>query len=342
MVSHKILVTGAAGFIGANLVERLLAADHHVVGVDNFSPYYDVGLKRSRYQRFSGHSNYVGLEIDIADNDAMMAAFARHLPTHVVNLAAQAGVRYSLEDPWTYARTNISGFLSVLEAARAYPVEHLIFASSSSVYGANRGLPYSEHASTNHPVSFYAATKKANELMAHNYAHLFAIPCTGLRFFTVYGPWGRPDMAPMLFTKAILADEPIKVFNNGEMSRDFTYVDDVVSGIEALLAHAPAPDKAWDPDHPDPATSGVGPYRILNIGKNRPEKLLKFIEVLEARLGRKATLDLMPMQDGDVPATWADSNDLMALTGYRPETTLTTGISRFVDWYVDYFKIPVT
>lgn len=339
MAAHRVLVTGAAGFIGANLVERLLAAGHDVVGLDNFSDYYDVALKRARHRRFAGHRNYVGLEIDIADKDAILAAFDRHGPTHVVNLAAQVGVRRSLEDPWGYAQANLLGFLSILEAARAHPIAHLIFASSSSVYGANTRMPYSEHSSTEHPVSLYAATKKSNELMAHTYAHLFGIPSTGLRLFTVYGPWGRPDMAPMLFARDILSGTPIKVFNNGHMQRDFTYVDDVTASIEALLDRPPSREAAWDGEQPDPARSGVAPYRILNVGKNRPAGIMEFIHALESRLGRKAKLEMLPMQDGDVPATWADTTDLVALTGLRPETTLATGIDRFVDWYREYFAI---
>ncbi|SJZ92865.1 NAD-dependent epimerase [Consotaella salsifontis] len=335
----KVLVTGTAGFIGANLAGRLLGAGHEVIGVDNLSPYYDVALKEARLARLIGQSGYLDVRADIADRDRMMALFAEHKPSHVVNLAAQAGVRYSLKEPFSYTHSNIDGLLSLLEAARAHPVAHFVFASSSSVYGANRQMPYSEHKSAEHPLSLYAATKKANELMAHTYAHLFAIPTTGLRFFTVYGPWGRPDMAPMLFADAILAGRPINVFNHGEMRRDFTYVDDIVAGIEALLPLPPEVDPSWDPDAPDPATSGVAPYRILNIGKNRPEALMEFIETLEKALGREAIKNLMPMQAGDVPATWADSGDLMRLTGYAPETPLATGIARFVEWYVDYFRV---
>lgn len=339
MEAQCVLVTGSSGFIGANLVERLLASGHHVIGVDNLSDYYDVALKRARRDRFIGNANYTDVEGEISDKDAMHALFERYRPSYVVHLAAQAGVRYSLEDPWVYAQSNLMGFLSLLEAARAHPVKHFVFASSSSVYGANRLMPYSESKSAEHPLSLYAATKKSNELMAHTYAHLFNIPCTGLRFFTVYGPWGRPDMAPMLFAKAILAGEAINVFNHGEMQRDFTYVDDVTSGIEALLGLPPASNPNWNPDLPDPASSGVAPYRILNIGNNRPEKLSKFIELLEKGFNRPAKLNLMEMQDGDVPATWADSSHLMELTGYRPQTTLEAGIARFVDWYAEYFNV---
>lgn len=333
------MLTGVAGFIGANLAERLLAKGHMVIGVDNFSDYYDVALKKARYERFARHQGFVGIHADIADKTIILDAFERHRPTHVINLAAQAGVRYSLKEPFTYVHSNVTGFLTMLEAARAFPVQHFIFASSSSVYGANKLMPYSEHNSTEHPLSLYAATKKANELMAHTYAYLFGIACTGLRFFTVYGPWGRPDMAPMLFTKAMLAGEHINVFNNGDMQRDFTYIDDVSVGIQALLDRPPSPNPAWDPDHPDPATSGLAPYQILNVGKNQPAKLLEFISILETRLGHKAKLNMMPMQDGDVPVTWADSSKLMELTSYRPDTTLEQGIAKFVDWYREYFDI---
>ncbi len=338
----RVFVTGAAGFIGANLSARLLAAGHQVIGMDNLDPYYDVELKKARLQPLLTDNGFIDVRGDIADKDLVMSLFAEHRPTHVVNLAAQPGVRHSLKDPWSYTHSNVLGFLSLLEAARAHPVEHFVFASSSSVYGANKRMPYSEHKSADHPVSLYAATKKANEMIAHNYAHLYRIPCSGLRFFTVYGPWGRPDMAPMLFTSAILAGRAIDVFNHGNMRRDFTYVDDIVAGVAALLPLPPAPDGNWDPDAPDPATSGVAPYRILNIGKNKPEPLMEFIELLEAKLGRKAVKNMLPMQEGDVHATWANSGDLTQLTGYQPETPLSVGIARFVDWYADYFNVALS
>ena len=335
----KVIVTGAAGFIGANLSGKLLAAGHQVIGIDNLNDYYDPDLKKDRLAQLTNHDSFIDIRADMADRELVMSLFAEHQPSHVVNLAAQPGVRHSLKDPWSYLHNNVEGFLSLLEAARAHPVEHFVYASSSSVYGANKQMPYSEHNSAEHPVSLYAATKKANEMMAHNYAHLFDIPCTGLRFFTVYGPWGRPDMAPILFTKAILAGEPINIFNHGDMKRDFTYVDDIVGGVMSVMPLPPTINKAWDAQNPDPASSGVAPYRILNIGKNRTEQLMEFIEVLEEKLGRKAIRNMMPIQDGDVPATWADSSDLVNLTGYAPDTSIDVGIGHFVDWYMDYYKI---
>ena len=335
----KVLVTGAAGFIGAALAQRLLDEGHEVIGVDNLNDYYDVALKRARLARLEGRNGFLDVRADIADRDAMMALFAAERPSHCVNLAAQAGVRHSLKDPWAYTHSNIDGFMSLLEAVRAHPLEHLVFASSSSVYGANGKMPFRECESAEHPLSLYAATKKANEMIAHNYAHLFAIPSTGLRFFTVYGPWGRPDMALFLFTKAIIEGRPIDVFNFGEMQRDFTYVEDIVGGIVALLGLPPEPDPDWDPQNPDPATSGVAPYRILNIGNNRSEQLMRYIEVLEERLGLKAEKNMQPIQEGDVPATWADAAELTALTGYRPDTPIEVGVARFVDWYVDYYGV---
>jgi UDP-glucuronate 4-epimerase len=335
----RVLVTGAAGFIGSNLSGKLLAAGHQVIGVDDLNDYYDVDLKKARLARLTSEDGFLDVRENIADHDKIMALFSEHKPTHVVNLAAQAGVRHSLKDPWCYTRSNIDGFLSILEAARANPVEHLVFASSSSVYGANKHMPSSENDSTEHPVSLYAATKKANEMMAHNYAHLFNIPCTGLRFFTVYGPWGRPDMALFLFTRAILDGKPIDVFNHGKMQRDFTYVDDIVAGVCSLLNVPPTVDAAWDAENPDPATSGVAPYRILNIGNNRTEQLMRYIEVLEEKLGRKAEMNMMPIQEGDVPASWADAGNLSRLTGYKPDTPIEVGIGRFVDWYVDYYGV---
>jgi len=335
----KVLVTGSAGFIGSHLSHKILNDGHEVIGIDNLNDYYDVALKEARLARLAPHTGFLNAQIDIADKDSVMTLFAEHKPTHVVNLAAQAGVRHSLKDPWSYTHNNIDGFLSLLEAARAHPVEHFLFASSSSVYGANENMPFSVNESAEHPVSLYAATKKANEMMAHNYAHLFDIPLTGLRFFTVYGPWGRPDMALFLFTKAIIEDRPIDVFNYGKMQRDFTYVDDIVGGVHALLPVPPKRDADWDAKNPDPSTSGVAPYRILNIGNNKTEQLMRYIEVLEDKLGRKAKKNMLPIQEGDVPATWADASDLTILTGYKPDTSIETGVGNFVDWYVDFYGV---
>jgi len=335
----KVLVTGSAGFIGSTLSVKLLADGHQVIGVDNMNDYYDVNLKKARLARLLKHDDYVDVRLDIADRDGIMATFAEHRPTHCVNLAAQAGVRHSLEDPWSYLKSNVDGFLSLLEAARAHPLEHMVFASSSSVYGANKHMPFTVKESAEHPLSIYAASKKANEMMAHSYAHLFDIPCTGLRFFTVYGPWGRPDMALFLFTKAIIEKRPIDVFNHGKMQRDFTYIDDIVGGVFSLLKHPPTSDESWKGDNPDPSTSGVAPYRILNIGNNRCEQLMRYIDVLEEKLGMKAKMNMLPMQDGDVAATWADASELTALTGYKPDTPIDVGIGYFVDWYLDYYGI---
>ncbi len=335
----KVLVTGSAGFIGSNLSGRLLAQGHQVIGIDDLNDYYDVSLKKARLARLTSQSEFLDVRADISDNKTIMEVFAEHKPTHVVNLAAQAGVRHSLKDPWCYTQSNINGFLSILEAARAHPVEHLVFASSSSVYGANKNMPFSTHNSAEHPVSLYAATKKANEMMAHNYAHLFGIPSSGLRFFTVYGPWGRPDMALFLFAKAIVEQRPIDVFNYGKMQRDFTYVDDIVGGILSLLQKPPRTDETWNPQNPDPSTSGVAPYRILNIGNSKSEQLMRYIEVLEEKLGRTTQKNMLPLQEGDVPATWADVSDLTSLTGYKPNTPIEVGISNFVDWYVDFYDI---
>lgn len=335
----KVLVTGTAGFIGYHLAEKLIAHGHEVVGIDSLSDYYDVSLKQARLDRLNKYPGFFEIREDLAHTDAVLEAFKTHKPSHCVNLAAQAGVRYSLENPKAYTHSNIDGFLSILEACRAYPVEHLVFASTSSVYGGNKNMPFSEHNSTEHPMTLYAATKKANELMAHNYAHLFNIPATGMRFFTVYGPWGRPDMALFMFTKNILENKPINVFNHGQMERDFTYVGDIVEGIFRLISKPPESDTSWDPKNPDPSTSGIAPYRIVNIGNSRCEKLLRYIEVLEEKLGRKANKNMLPMQDGDVPATWADTTELNKITGYAPSTTIEEGVGRFVDWYVDFYKV---
>ena len=333
----KILVTGTAGFIGSHLAQRLLERGDEVVGIDNLNDYYDVTLKQARLARFSDHPRYTHITADLADRAAIDAAFATHKPQRVVNLAAQAGVRYAAQNPHVYVSSNVTGFLHVLEGCRHHGVEHLVFASTSSVYGADTKMPFSEHQGTDHPLTLYAASKKANEAMAHSYAHLYGIPCTGLRFFTVYGPWGRPDMALFLFTRAILAGEPIKVFNHGKHKRSFTYVDDIVEGVIRSLDRPPGTDPAWRGDAPDPASSGVAPYRIYNIGNEQPVELLRYIEVLEQCLGRKAQMELLPLQPGDVPDTEADVSELIAATGYRPQVSVEQGVANFVNWYQSYY-----
>ncbi len=332
------LVTGTAGFIGSNVAMRLLARGERVIGFDNLNDYYDVNLKRARLARFADHPDYVHVQADLADRAAVEACFATHRPTRVVHLAAQAGVRYAAENPHVYVSSNVTGFLHVLEGCRHHGVGHLVFASTSSVYGANTAMPFSEHQPTEHPLTLYAATKKANEMMAHSYAHLYGTPCTGLRFFTVYGPWGRPDMALFLFTKAILAGEPIKVFNHGQHKRSFTYVDDIVEGVIRTLDHPPAKNADWNGAAPDSATSGVAPYRLFNIGNEQPVELLRYIEVLEQCLGRKATMELLPLQAGDVPDTEADVSELIAQVGYRPVVSVEDGVANFVRWYRDYYS----
>ncbi len=333
----KVLVTGTAGFIGSHLAMRLLARGDEVVGFDNLSDYYDVTLKQARLARFIDHPNYTHIQADLADREAVEAAFASHKPQRVVNLAAQAGVRYAATNPHVYVSSNVTGFLHILEGCRHHGVEHLVFASTSSVYGANTTMPFSEHQSTEHPLTLYAATKKANEMMAHSYAHLYGIPSTGLRFFTVYGPWGRPDMALFLFTKAILAREPIKVFNHGHHKRSFTYVDDIVEGVIRSLDAPPVVNPDWNADAPDPATSNA-PYRLFNIGNESTVELLRYIEVLEQCLGRKAKMELLPLQAGDVPDTEADVSELIKAVDYRPQVSVETGVANFVAWYQDYYK----
>lgn len=333
----KILVTGSAGFIGSHLVARLLARGDEVVGVDNMSDYYDVNLKQARLALFSGHPRYTHVHADLADRTTIETVFATHKPRRVVNLAAQAGVRYAAQNPHIYVDSNVTGFLHVLEGCRHHHVEHLVFASTSSVYGADTRMPFSEHQPTDHPLTLYAATKKANEAMAHSYAHLYGIPSTGLRFFTVYGPWGRPDMALFLFTKAILAGEPIKVFNHGRHKRSFTYVDDIVEGVVRVLDAPPAADAGWDGKAPDPASSGVAPYRIYNIGNEKPVELLRYIEVLERCLRMEARMEMLPLQPGDVPDTEADMSELHRAVGYRPVVSVEQGVSRFVEWYRQYY-----
>jgi UDP-glucuronate 4-epimerase len=335
----KILVTGSAGFIGSHVALRLLNDGHEVVGLDNLNPYYDIDLKRRRIERLVPNNNYTDYVIDINDWVGLAKVFKDNKPERIIHLAAQAGVRHSLEQPRDYIDANICGFLNILEACRSFGTEHLVYASTSSVYGANTEIPFSEHQGTNHPKSLYAATKKANELMAHSYSHLFNFPVTGLRFFTVYGPWGRPDMALFKFTKAILNNEPINVYNNGIMKRDFTYIDDIVEGVVRSLAKAPSIDPNWASDQLDPATSGVAPYCIYNIGNNRPVELMKFIEILEVKLGRQSIKNYMPMQPGDVEASWASSEELFQNIGYVPTTSMEAGVQHFIDWYLDYFGI---
>ena len=334
---RPILVTGAAGFIGFHVARRLLGDGHPVVGLDNLNDYYDPALKEARLDQLLPQPAFAFERVDLRDREAMADLFQRHRPRRVVHLAAQAGVRYSVVNPHAYADSNLVGFLHVLEECRRHRIEHLVFASSSSVYGANTRLPFSVHDNVDHPLSLYAATKKANELMAHAYAHLYGIPCTGLRFFTVYGPWGRPDMALFVFTQAILDGRPIDVFNHGDMERDFTYVDDVVEGVVRVLARPAPPDAAWSGDRPDPGTSRA-PYRLYNIGNDRPVKVLRYIEVLEACLGRTTTRNWLPIQPGDVPATRADLSDLSEDFGYRPKITIEEGVARFVEWYRAYYR----
>ena len=334
----KILVTGAAGFIGHHLSLRLLERGDSVVGLDNMNNYYDVTLKENRLKRMAPFPAFKFVKLDLADKSGMESLFAAEKFDVVVNLAAQAGVRYSIENPQAYVDANLVGFTNVLEGSRHNKVKHLVFASSSSVYGANTKLPFSESDSVDHPISLYAASKKANELMAHTYASLFKLPCTGLRFFTVYGPWGRPDMALFLFTKAILADEPIQVFNHGKMVRDFTYVDDIIEGVVRLIDRPAEPDPTWSSANPDPATS-FAPYRIFNIGNNAPVELMRYINAVEAALGRKAKMNMLGMQPGDVPATEADVSRLEAWVDFRPKTNVEEGIARFVTWYRDYYKV---
>jgi UDP-glucuronate 4-epimerase len=334
----KILVTGAAGFIGARLSERLLARGDTVLGYDNLNDYYDPSLKEARLARLEGQPGFSLIRGSLEDRPALEAAFDGFAPQRVVNLAAQAGVRYSLQNPHAYVDSNIVGFMNILEACRHRDVEHLVYASSSSVYGGNRKLPFAVEDSVDHPLSLYAASKKANELMAHTYSHLYRLPTTGLRFFTVYGPWGRPDMALFQFTQRILAGEPIDLFNNGQHTRDFTYIDDIVEGVIRTLDNVPAPDPHYDPLSPNPATSDA-PYRVYNIGNHAPVQLLDYIDVLEQALGRKAQRRLLPLQSGDVPDTFADVSALQRDVGYAPSTPIQAGIERFVTWYREYYRV---
>jgi len=334
----KILVTGSAGFIGSTVILQLLARGDEVVGIDNHNNYYDPAIKEARLSRFAEHPNYTHFRIDIANRQAIDQIFKTFKPQRVINLAAQAGVRYSIENPYAYIDSNIVGFAHILEGCRHYGVDHLVYASSSSVYGANTKMPFSVHQNVDHPLSLYAASKKANELMAHTYSHLYGLPSTGLRFFTVYGPWGRPDMALFKFTKAILADNSIQVFNFGKHRRDFTYVDDIVNGVIRVVDKPATSNLFWDGNLPDPGTSKA-PWRVYNIGNNNPVELLDYIKALEAILGKKATLELLPLQPGDVPDTFANVDDLVSDFDFKPTTTIEEGIERFVAWYRDYFKV---
>lgn len=331
----KILVTGTAGFIGNHLALRLLERGDEVIGVDNVNDYYDVRLKEARLNRIRQHPGFTEIRVGIHDRDAMEEVFSKHKPQRVVNLAAQAGVRYSLKNPYAYVDSNLLGFVNILEGCRHHEVEHLVYASSSSVYGGNTKQPFSEHDNVDHPISLYAATKKANELMAHTYSHLYGLPTTGLRFFTVYGPWGRPDMAYFLFTKAILEGKPIDIFNQGDMRRDFTYIDDIVEGVIRVLDKPAAANFAFDANMPDPGSSNA-PYRIFNIGNNQPVKLMEYIEAIESALGIIAEKNFLPMQLGDVPATYADTSELEAWVDFKPSTSVKDGVACFVAWYRSY------
>lgn len=333
----KVLVTGTAGFIGNALALRLLDRGDEVIGIDNLNDYYDVNLKRARLARVTDHAAFTDVRADIADRAAMEEVFATHKPDRVVNLAAQAGVRYSIENPHAYVDTNLVGFINILEGCRHHGVGHLVYASSSSVYGANTSMPFTVHDNVDHPMSLYAASKKANELMAHTYSSLYGLPTTGLRFFTVYGPWGRPDMALFLFTRNILAGKPIDVFNYGRHRRDFTYIDDIVEGVIRVLDRVPGPNPDWSGDRPDSATS-YAPYRLYNIGNNQPVELMHYIAVLEHCLGRKAEMNLLPLQPGDVPDTYADVQDLVDDVGYKPDTSVEEGVANFVDWYRAFYN----
>ena len=334
----RILVTGVAGFIGFHVAQRLLARGDTVVGIDNLNPYYEVRLKEDRLARLSNCEGFHFFRLDLADRDGMNRLFTDHKPDRVIHLAAQAGVRYSLTNPHAYIESNLVGFLHILEGCRHTGVAHLVYASSSSVYGANTKMPFSIHDNVDHPVSLYAASKKANELMAHTYSHLYGLPTTGLRFFTVYGPWGRPDMALFLFTRAILSGQPIQVFNEGKMRRDFTYIGDIAEGVVRVLDAVPQPHPTWSSMNPDPGTSNA-PYRLYNIGNNQPVELLDCIAILESCLGHKAEKQLLPMQPGDVPETYADVEDLIRDVGFRPSTPITIGIARFVEWYRSYYQV---
>ena len=335
---ENVVVTGAAGFIGFHLCQRLLNDGIRVTGIDNLNSYYDVRLKEARLEKILPDPNFTLAKLDLTDRAGLDELFHQNQFDVVVNLAAQAGVRYSLENPHAYVDSNLVGFVNILECCRHTKVKHLVFASSSSVYGANTEMPFSVHHNVDHPVSLYAASKKANELMAHTYSHLYGMSCTGLRFFTVYGPWGRPDMALFLFTKAILENKPIQVFNHGKMQRDFTYIDDIIEGVVRVMGRLAKPNPEWKGDHPDPGTS-YAPYKIYNIGNNNPVELLEFIEVIETALGRKAHKEFLDIQPGDVPATYANVDDLIADVGFKPATPITEGIEKFIAWYREYYAV---
>lgn len=334
----KILVTGSAGFVGYTLSERLLAEGNKVVGLDNMNDYYEVSLKEARNSRLIKNENYRFFQYNLTDMPKLLELFEKEKFDYVVNLAAQAGVRYSITNPYAYLESNLTGFLNILEACRKYPPKHLLYASSSSVYGLNSKIPFSVNSNVDHPISLYAATKKSNELMAHTYAHLYKLPVTGLRFFTVYGPWGRPDMAYFKFAKAIIQNESIDVYNNGNMERDFTYIDDIVEGIMRLIPLVPTGDPSWNSADPDPSRS-IAPYRVYNIGNNNPVKLMDFIHILESELGKKAVCNFKPMQPGDVLATYADIDDLVNETGYRPRVKIEEGLAKFVVWFKEYYAV---
>ena len=336
-MTMRILVTGAAGFIGFHTAKALLARGDEVIGLDNLDDYYDVCLKEARLAQLNTNERFTFHQVDMADRAATEAVFAQEQIDKVINLAAQAGVRHSIDNPHAYANSNLIGFLHILEGARHHNIKHLVFASSSSVYGANTTMPFSVHQNVDHPLSLYAASKKANELMAHTYAHLYGLPVSGLRFFTVYGPWGRPDMALFKFTKAILADEPIEIYNNGDHARDFTYIDDIVEGVLRTLDHVAAPNERWNSDKPDPGTSKA-PYRLYNIGNNKPVELMYMIECIEKHLGREAKKIMLPMQPGDVRKTYADVDTLVEEVGFHPATSIEDGVARFIDWYRDFYK----
>ncbi|MEQ8426939.1 MAG: NAD-dependent epimerase [Gammaproteobacteria bacterium] len=337
-MTKKVLVTGAAGFIGSHVSKLLRERGDAVVGIDNLNAYYDVSLKEARLEQIASGEGFKFLKIDITDREAIKQLFAEEKFEKVVHLAAQAGVRYSLQNPYSYIDANIQGFINILEACRHNTIEHLVYASSSSVYGANTQMPFSVHHNVDHPLSLYAATKKANELMAHTYSHLYQLPTTGLRFFTVYGPWGRPDMSLFMFTRNIFEGKPIDVFNNGDHARDFTYIDDIANGVVSTLDNIASSNIDWDASKPDPATSSA-PYRLFNIGNNKPVKLMDYIHILEQKIGKKAALNMLPMQPGDVRETYADIEELARVVGYRPDMSIEKGIECFVDWYKDYYKV---
>ncbi|MSO72770.1 MAG: NAD-dependent epimerase/dehydratase family protein [Rhodospirillaceae bacterium] len=334
-----ILLTGAAGFVGAHVAARLLDDGQAVHGIDSFTPYYDVKLKEARWARLDGRKGFTGHRLDLATKDGLLALCERIAPTRIVHLAAQPGVRYGIDNPQAYVDSNLTGFMNVLEAARTLRVAHLVFASTSSVYGANKAMPFAEHHGAAHPLSLYAASKRSNELLAHSYAHVFKFPVTGLRFFTVYGPWGRPDMTPQKFTARIIAGDPIEVYNDGRMMRDFTFIDDIVEGVVRIIDHVPVADESWDPEKPAPDASGVAPFRIFNIGRGAPVDLMDFIAALEKHVGKKAVRHFMPMQPGDVEGTWCDVSALHRAIGYQPKISLDEGLAKTVAWFRDYYRV---